>query len=223
MPVTRRRDASLLALALAVLAYAAGLALDLPTLRLAAKPLPALALAWWTAGAPGAALVTTGLVFSAVGDLTLDLGTEPAFFLAGMAAFAVAHAAYVAAFLAHTRRPRLLALLPFLLWGVVLLRMVGAGLGPLVAPVCAYAVLLVAMMWRATAASLEAGRWVAAAGAVLFGLSDSLIALDRFHAPVPGARWLIMALYWTGQLGIARSALEASPERILSESPTEER
>jgi uncharacterized membrane protein YhhN len=61
------------------------------------------------------------------------------------------------------------------------------------------------MMWRATAASLETGRWDAMIGAVLFGLSDSLIALDRFRAPVPGARWLIMASYWAGQFCIARS------------------
>ena len=33
----------------------------------------------------------------------------------------------------------------------------------------------------------------------------TLIAFDRFHAPIPGASLPIMALYWLGQWGIAAS------------------
>jgi hypothetical protein len=43
------------------------------------------------------------------------------------------------------------------------------------------------------------------AGAVLFGMSDTLIGLDRFHAALPDARLPIILLYWLGQLGIAAS------------------
>ncbi len=43
-------------------------------------------------------------------------------------------------------------------------------------------------------------------GAVSFGASDTLIAFDRFAAPIPGVRWPIMILYWLGQSGIAASA-----------------
>jgi uncharacterized membrane protein YhhN len=150
--------------------------------------------------------VTVGLVFSALGDFLLDLGEETSFFVAGMAAFAVTHAHYVTAFLACSRRNALVVLLPFLLWGVWLLRLVWAGLGGLAAPVCIYAALLVAMMWRAAAASLATGRRDVAIGAVLFGLSDSLIAIERFRAPLPGGRWLILGLYWAGQSLIARFA-----------------
>lgn len=197
--------APLLAFALGILVYASGLVIGLPTLALVAKPLPVLALAWWTLGAPRARFVTAGLGFSALGDLLLDLGTETSLFVAGMAAFAVTHVSYTMAFLARSRRPEITTLLPFILWGASLLGLLWTGLGPLTLPVCAYAALLVAMMWRATAASLGTGRWDAMIGAVLFGLSDSLIALDRFRAPVPGARWLILASYWAGQFCIARS------------------
>ena len=42
---------------------------------------------------------------------------------------------------------------------------------------------------------------------VAFGASDTLIAFNRFAAPIPGVRWPIMILYWLGQSGIAASAV----------------
>jgi len=204
--VTSVRSVPLLVFALAVITYGVGIFIGLPALALVAKPVPALALAWWTLRGQGAVLLTVGLVFSPLGDFLLDLGAGTAFFVAGMAAFAITHALYVTAFLAHSRRPAFLALLPFFIWGVSMLRLLWAGLGGLTAPVCIYAALLVAMMWRATATSFATGRRDVAVGAVLFGLSDSLIAIERFHAPVPGGRWLILGLYWAGQSLIARFA-----------------
>jgi alkenylglycerophosphocholine hydrolase len=204
--VVHSRRVPLLVFALAVITYGVGTFIGLPALALVAKPVPALALAWWTLRGQGAPLVTLGLVFSALGDFLLDLGAGTLFFVAGMAAFAVTHALYVTEFLARSRRPEVVTLLPFLLWGVWMLRLLWAGLGWLTAAVCIYAALLLAMMWRATAASLATGRRDVAVGAVLFGFSDSLIAIERFHAPVPGGRWLILGLYWAGQSLIARFA-----------------
>lgn len=185
------------------LAFAVGLALDLHGLALVAKPIPVLCLAAWvfSARASSARCIAAGLALSAVGDVALEITGGPNFFLAGMLAFALAHAAYVGGFLAVSKAPRFALLLPFGLWGMGLFTFIHPGLGPMAAPVAVYALLLVAMMWRATATGARA----ATLGALLFGLSDSLIAINRFHAPVPGARWLIMALYWAGQYGIARS------------------
>ena len=135
------RGVPLLVFALAVITYGIGLLIGLPALPLVAKPVPALALAWWILRGQGAALVTLGLVFSALGDLLLDLGAGTSFFVAGMAAFAVTHALYVTEFLARSRRPELVALLPFLLWGGWMLGLLWAGLGFLTAPVCIYAAL----------------------------------------------------------------------------------
>jgi len=63
-------------------------------------------------------------------------------------------------------------------------------------------------MWRAAARVGHSGRsrrdgWLALLGAILFGMSDTLIGLDRFHAPIPGVRYPIILLYWAGQLGIS--------------------
>jgi uncharacterized membrane protein YhhN len=60
---------------------------------------------------------------------------------------------------------------------------------------------IVTMMWRAAARPGP----TALLGAMLFGASDTLIAFDRFHAPLPWARLPIILLYWAGQLLIALS------------------
>lgn len=128
-----------------------------------------------------------------------------------MAAFALAHASYTLAFVKDAPALRLSLAIPFLLWGAGLLALLWEGLGPLALPVVAYATILMAMIWRASARVGGGGaptrsEWAAAGGAILFGLSDSLIALDRFHAPVVAARPAILPLYWLGQWGIAASA-----------------
>ena len=67
------------------------------------------------------------------------------------------------------------------------------------------------MMWRAAARVRPGERagWMALAGALSFGLSDTLLALHRFRAPVPGAWYLVILTYWAGQLGIAASAVRS--------------
>ncbi len=81
-------------------------------------------------------------------------------------------------------------------------------------PVAVYVAVICAMMWRAAArlggdAALVFGEWTALGGAVLFAASDTLIALDRFHASMVGVRYPIILLYWIGQWGIALSARAA--------------
>jgi uncharacterized membrane protein YhhN len=50
------------------------------------------------------------------------------------------------------------------------------------------------------------------AGVLLFVLSDSLIAANKFGQPVPYARVLIMSTYLLGQYFIARNAAAVRPE-----------
>jgi uncharacterized membrane protein YhhN len=154
-------------------------------------------------GALGA-LVFGGLLVSAAADVAIERS-----FLAGVALFLVAHALYVAAFVADERALRAWRALPFALYAASMYAFLRPGLGALAVPVGGYVFAIAAMMWRAAArvrAGESAGRW-ALAGALAFGLSDSLLALDRFHAPLPGASVAVMLTYWAGQLGIARSAL----------------
>jgi alkenylglycerophosphocholine/alkenylglycerophosphoethanolamine hydrolase len=79
-------------------------------------------------------------------------------------------------------------------------------------PVTAYVVVICTMMWR-SATLVGAGgllgrreQWSALVGALLFALSDALLAFKLFVQPVHGLSYAIMLLYWAGQLGIAFSA-----------------
>jgi alkenylglycerophosphocholine hydrolase len=197
-----------LAFAASVLAFAAASMLGFPTLALLAKPMPVIALALGVSAHARGALrrgFTIGLLASAVGDLLLGLDL----FLPGLAAFLGAHLAYVVGFLADTRVLAASRALPFAVWGGLLLGRLWPGLGGLALPVAFYVVAICAMMWRAAA---RAGRRPGAVwgllGAVSFGLSDSLIAWDRFQTNVPGVAVPVMLFYWLGQAGLARAALD---------------
>ena len=84
------------------------------------------------------------------------------------------------------------------------------------APILLYTIAIMIMMWRATALVADQQRptrydWCAILGAVSFGFSDTLIALDRFHAALSGVRVPIILTYWVGQGLIAASALRPAP------------
>jgi alkenylglycerophosphocholine/alkenylglycerophosphoethanolamine hydrolase len=199
----------------------AGLAVRAPALRLWAKPVPAEALCLLVArsgGGPYAWAIATGLLLSAIGDVLLE---RPGRFVAGLVAFLFAHVAYTAAFLTDDRRLRPFRALPFAVWLVAAFLWLRPGLGDMEMPVVVYMFAIGAMMWRA--AAREGGRdrprpgaWAALVGAALFGLSDTLIAIDRFRAPFPGARYAIILLYWAGQAGIAASAFARRDPRPSS-------
>lgn len=193
---------------LSVLLYLAGLWRDWPTLRLFAKPVPVLCLFLRVLSGPRdryARLIAAGLALSMAGDVLLEL---PGLFVAGLAAFLCAHVSYIAAFLTDTRRLALFRALPFVAWlGFVYARL-RPGLGHMTGPVTLYVMTIGVMLWRAAARVGVTGgpqrhEWHALLGAVLFGMSDTLIGLDRFHAPIPAVRYPIILLYWAGQLGIA--------------------
>lgn len=203
-----------------------GLALDDLTIRVIAKPLPMLAMLVWVAARARhltyGKLILAGLGLSLVGDVVLELG--PDLFLFGMIAFALAHIAYVAAFIFRMRGPRLIEALPFVLWVGWMVPVLWPKLGPMQIPVTAYAAIIGVMMWRATA--LAAGQekpspWDMAAlvGAISFGLSDSMLALNKFHTPIDGARPIVILTYWLGQLLIAVSVRSLLPSLL---SPDQE-
>jgi uncharacterized membrane protein YhhN len=208
-----RRALSALAVGAAIV-YVVGLAAHRPDLRLAAKPVPALALAALVLSGRrdgyGAALAA-GLVLSAFGDILLEVRGR---FVAGLATFLCAHVAYTAAFLRDERRWRWGRAVPFAVWLLAAFAWIRPGLGDMTIPVVVYMCAIGTMLWRAAARwGDHPGATAAVTGAILFGLSDTLIAIDRFRAPIPGAPYAIILLYWAGQAGIAASALPAADPR----------
>lgn len=192
-------------------------------LRVIVKPIPVLVMAalvfMVSRRHTDSILVIVGLVCSSFGDLFLELDMGPTFLL-GMIAFLLGHLAYVAAYTTRTTRisgglePGPLALVPFVVWVVWAISHVWGGLGELRWPVVVYTGVIAVMMWRATVMvsahpKPNVWTWCALAGAVSFGFSDTLIALDKFGSPIDGVRIPIIATYWLGQALIAASVLDA--------------
>ena len=190
-----------------------GLAIDSTELRLLTKGLPVLALIFWLRSAPEGPYrrwISLGLLFSLAGDIILDWPAD--LFVFGLGAFLIGHLCYLVAYLSDSRRFAPLALLLALTAGGGMFAVLASRpLGPLLIPVAFYALTISAMLWRALARVGEpnvarASAWLAAVGAVLFVISDSLIGINRFVAPFDAARYAIIVTYWLGQFGIAASA-----------------
>jgi uncharacterized membrane protein YhhN len=157
------------------------------------------------------ALVCLGLLFSLAGDVFLMLPRDR--FVAGLASFLVAHLFYVAAFV--PRPPTLAApvvLAGLVAYGTVLLRALWPRLGNLRVPVAIYAAALVVMGWQAAerwAALQTPPALLAALGAGLFVISDSVLAWERFRKPFAHGQAVVLATYWAAQWLIASSVSTA--------------
>ena len=82
--------------------------------------------------------------------------------------------------------------------------------------VCFYALTIALMLWSAcrrlgSIRSLRSSQRIAVLGAVLFVISDSIIGIDKFRAPVPSAKLAIMVTYYSAQYCLARSVNGSTP------------
>jgi uncharacterized membrane protein YhhN len=201
--------------ALAAGLYLVGLALDMFWLKLLSKPWLVVALAvavWIHAGKGAGRRIAWGLLAGSVGDVCLPL---PNAFLPCMNAFAIGHGLYVAAFLQWSRTPGLALLAPVMIFAGTGLWLMLPGAGALTLPLAIYVLVIAAMIWRAAACAVENQtdtliRWGPLSGALLFGFSDFLIGIHRFHQPMPGAVFSIIITYWAGQALFAASAIRAA-------------
>ena len=166
-----------------------------------------IALAWRRSDGRYGRAIRVGLVFSLAGDVLL---IPQGYFVAGLIAFLCAHLAYLRGL---TTAARFAArVLPFAVVAVVaaailllLWPKLPAGLR---APVLGYVAVLGAMCAQAIARASVLrthGARVAAIGAVLFLMSDAMLAFDRFHTPLPGAPLLVLGTYYCAQLLLALS------------------
>jgi len=144
-----------------------------------------------------------GLAASTVGDIVIAY-----LFVGGIAAFLLAHVAYLLAMGLPRGRPtpHLAAAVPALLVGGTMawiLLLGGRVPTPLMVPVAVYTTVISAMLARATSRALVAPRTPAArvffAGAVLFVTSDALIAFSRWVVTIPHPRAAILATYFAAQ------------------------
>ena len=178
-------------------------------LRVILKSTPLLSLIAWvlmTVRDRYALLIVIGLIFSLAGDILLEISDD--LFVPGLIAFLLGHVWYIAAFLSVTRQARWWRALPFIVWVGLAYLILLPNLKGMAMPVAAYVVIIGAMMWRASATAdspILRWQWLALIGAILFGLSDTLLALKKFNSVVIGPTFIVIVLYWLGQLGIGLS------------------
>jgi len=156
--------------------------------------------------------IVVGLIFSLVGDVLLMWPHQ--YFLPGLAAFLVAHVAYLVAFTRDCKFPASLSIwFAYVVAAVVFYALLLPTLPPgLRIPVAVYAALLSTMASQAMGRSSlikTSSAQQAAVGALLFLLSDLLLAFDRFRRPLVWSTTLILVPYYVGQWLIASSASDA--------------
>jgi uncharacterized membrane protein YhhN len=149
-------------------------------------------------------LVFAGLVCSLGGDVSLVF---PGGFVRGLASFLVAHLLYIGAFGPGGERG--LLLVPFATFGAAMLAYLWPHLGKDRVPVAVYVTVIVVMGWRAAARAARAApapsAELAFVGALIFMVSDGILAVDRFARPFAAADGAVMTTYYAAQTLIALS------------------
>jgi uncharacterized membrane protein YhhN len=160
--------------------------------------------------------VTVALCFSWLGDvLLLFQGKYPDFFLFGLVAFLVAHIFYIVFF--HKIKTiekvssRAWLLIPMVIYYVVLISILYPHLGDMKIPVPIYGIVISFMLLLALhllfIKNSKAGQWMVA-GAILFIISDSVLAVNKFYRPFESAGVFIMLTYGFAQLLITAGAIQ---------------
>jgi uncharacterized membrane protein YhhN len=154
--------------------------------------------------------ITLGLILSLGGDVALMFESDRAF-LIGLVLFLLAHIVYAIAFTVPNgfHLPDLLSGVALLLWAAGIYLYLRPGLGNMKGPVLFYILIICFMVNRAIStffgnAFSITQAWLIAAGAILFMLSDLILAINRFRHPFKANR-LSLFLYYGGQLLIALS------------------
>jgi uncharacterized membrane protein YhhN len=191
-----------------------------------AKPAAMLALLAWlwidgpaTIGKAPLAWFAIGLVCSLAGDVLLLLPER--FFLPGLVAFLLAHLAYIVGLNAGGilwLTEALLAIPMALIGGWLVWRIGGSlrakGRSKLVIPVVLYTI-VISLMVVSAVATLFRSEWpvgpatLVSIGATLFFLSDAVLAWNRFVAPVPHGKVLVIVAYHLGQMALILGAARA--------------
>ncbi|KAA0071692.1 lysoplasmalogenase [Rhodanobacter sp. T12-5] len=158
--------------------------------------------------------VLAGIACSLLGDILLMLPQD--LFVAGLLAFLGGHLCFLVALLGDSRfsarQPLLLACLAY---GAINLYLLWPSIAaPLRLPVIVYVLVLTSMAGQALVRARQFARRGdaqarsarrAAVGALLFMLSDSLLAWNRFDGPIPLAALWVLATYYLSLWWIARS------------------
>lgn len=152
-------------------------------------------------------LILVGLLSSLAGDIFLELPGN--WFIQGLVAFLIAHIFYIVAYQSRTGfhlTPAILLI--FAIYGALMLWFLLPHVGAMQLPVIVYMAVILVMGWQAAeqwTRLRDLSSLLALVGALLFIVSDSALAWNRFRNSLPASSLLIMSTYYLAQALIALS------------------
>jgi uncharacterized membrane protein YhhN len=153
-------------------------------------------------------IMFAALTFSWAGDIALEFTSENGnIFILGLVFFLLAHIMYLVVFLTTPGKSSILSnriylLIPVLVFGFGLVYFLYNDLGDMRIPVILYAVVILLMLTGAINRIEKVNRksyWLVLAGAILFVISDSAIAVNKFSMPFKASSIVIMTTYIIAQ------------------------
>jgi len=169
-------------------------------------------------------LIMAGLFFAWAGDISLQIANDRQFFilyseymfLIGLGSYLITQVLYIVAFNIpwgnHTvLSTRIYHTLLVLSYGLLLIWFLYRSLGDMKVPVILYAFVILLMLLSALNRYGKASGIsyiIVVIGAILFVISDSMVAINKFHFKFQFARTLIMITYLTAQYLIVLGCLK---------------
>ncbi len=158
-------------------------------------------------------LLSTALLFSWLGDISLIYKSGDTFFMVGIGLFLIAQILYIVTLRKssyQSPRPTIVQMIPFVLYAGLLFYLLLPA-GDFTVPIVIYG--LVIVMMAITARSREGNTSqesykLALAGSIFFLLSDSFLAFNSFKAEIPYAGVLVMSTYCAAQLLLTQGILK---------------
>ena len=168
---------------------------------------------------PTKKILLIALIFSWIGDIILLFADKgELYFIFGLVAFLLSHLVYILLF-SKQQNTRInekkeifwLGILAILAYFFIMIDTLFLKLGDLKIPVIVYAVVITTMLFFAFKGSLK---WATPAnnyilvGAIVFVSSDSILAFNKFYAPITDASFYIMLTYCLAQYSIVSGILK---------------
>ena len=159
--------------------------------------------------------IVGALFFSFLGDVLLMFQSQKqVFFMLGLAAFLTAHIFYILYFIQlmkkqGTRRWKFPVVIGVTMYAVAMFSILAPSLGMLKIPVTVYTV-VISLMLITAAHAMRPGSFAGALivfGALLFVISDSVLAFNKFYSPFAFASFAIMITYILAQGCLVAGAL----------------
>jgi uncharacterized membrane protein YhhN len=169
-----------------------------------------------------------GLFFSLSGDVILELSNKnPVLFIPGLLCFLAAHIMYFTVFVSTKGKSSILTnrvwfLIPVVIFGIALVAYLYQDLGAMKLPVILYALVILTMLSGAINRKDKVNKvsyLMVLSGAILFVISDSVIAVSKFSYKFEFSGIVIMSTYILAQYliisGYINQFRKAGPDQII--------